>query len=149
MAPLNKALERLLVILKSCSGLAVSSLLIACTVGPFYSTTTSYPGEGAGIIEKSSVVASAPLTEDTRIVAVPVGKGFVPIPVSGSVVRHTGRVVYEIRSADGTLHILSTPELFERGTCVAWKGFADGPSRTHWSMGRVQVERIRCDAISQ
>ena len=106
--------------------------LAGCVVKMPYKYETDYPGNGVGRIEKRVDVPSSPIGN----VTVPVGKLFVKLPAPQ---RYPGRIQYQIRGNDGTLHILSSDVPFEVGSCVAFAGFADGPSRTHWSFGRVTL----------
>jgi hypothetical protein len=105
-------------------------LLAGCVTKMPYSYVTDYAGNGIGRIEKRVDVPSA------SAVTVPVRVGVTVFEIPGPV-RYPGRIQYQIRSSDGTLHVLSSDIPFEIGSCVAFAGFADGPSRTHWSFGRV------------
>jgi hypothetical protein len=126
------------------ASVAVAITAAGCTVGPYYPMKTDYPGGGLGRIEDRAVVGSAPsfYGPDGKPARIPVLVGANPTTIdSGVLYRTAGRVVYQIRDADGALHVVSTERDFEVGSCVRWAGYADGPSRTHWSMGRVQVEK--------
>ncbi len=46
---------------------------------------------------------------------------------------------YRIRDSAGVEHIVGAKEDFPFGACVRVEGYADGPSRTHWSYGRVTL----------
>lgn len=121
--------------------LGVAFVLSACTSVP-YAHDTAYPGSAFGKIEiRSQYGGTDPSVNPATVpVLVPAGKTLVLIdlPVTPvAPIRHH----YQIRSPDGTLHIVSTELDFPVGSCVAWSGYADGPSRTHWSMGRVEVMR--------
>lgn len=118
--------------------------MAGCTVGPYYPLQTDYPGTGVGRIEDRSVVESAPAFygPDGEPARIPVQVGATPTTIDSRFLYRTpGRVVYQIRTGDGTLHVVSTDRDFAVGACVHWTGYADGPSRTHWSAGRVQVEK--------
>lgn len=135
---------------KFANGVAIVLLVIlpvsGCVAPMPYSYETKYAGNGVGKIEKRVEFPSAPIAyrQDGSPATVPVliGKQFVEFPGP----RYPGRIRYEIRGNDGTLHILSSDFPVEVGACVAFAGFADGPSRTHWSFGRVRLERSKnCD----
>ena len=120
--------------------------LAACTLGPHYPRETDYPGAAAGIVEvrTESVPGPAVYGPDGRpaVAEVPV-KGY-PLPLrieTGALIRTPHYFHYQVRAKDGTLHILASDLPFEVGSCVAFSGYADGPSRTHWSLGRVTLER--------
>lgn len=119
-------------------------LLAACTASPPYSLVTDYPGTGLGKIEVRTESASGPAVvgPDGKPpdINVPVGKVFVSLP-GVAVLKIPRHFHYQIRAKDGTLHIAATESEFEVGSCVSFSGYADGPSRTHWSRGRVKVER--------
>ncbi len=118
--------------------------LVGCTVGPHYPTETAYPGSGFGKVLVVSFIESAPAFYGQD------GKPFViQIPIEGQTFqmdtallhRTPNRVDYHIQGSDGTLHIMSSTVAFPKGACIAWTGYADGPSRTHWSFGRVRMEK--------
>lgn len=113
----------------------------ACTP---YPVQTDYPGSGLGTIQARTERGGGPTAFG------PDGKPVVyRIPVIG---KNTGfqvetsgppgstSFVYEIRGVDGTVHIVGSKSPFAIGSCVAFSGYADGPSRTHWSVGRVTLE---------
>jgi hypothetical protein len=105
--------------------------------GPWHKRETDYPGEGVGIIETRT--GSGGGVSASSITLVPVGKILVPIPAGEVSTPTPGKFHYQIRSRDGTLHILANDVAFDVGTCVAFSGYADGPSRTHWSFGRTTL----------
>lgn len=105
---------------------AASLLLGACSVPPNWSTQTDYPATVVARVAKRT--------------------GFLqhsPIPIvtaSGELVRSKARIDYELRADDGTILIAQTTSDFPVGACVMLSGHADGPSRTHFSFGRAQLE---------
>ena len=118
---------------------ALLPVVLAGCVLP-YSRETPYPGSGLGKIVSRAEYGGITVSEIENGLFMPKGKSmsFSNAPkIEGAPARY----VYEVQSADGTLHIVSTRETFPVGSCVSWTGFADGPSRTHWSMGRVEVRR--------
>lgn len=124
--------------------LLIVAICTGCTFGPPYSLETDWPGSGFGRIETRAVAESAPAVygPDGKPARIPLLIGGVFVPVdSGVLYRTARRVSYQVRADDGTLHIVSSDVDIEQGACISWIGYADGPSRTHWSMGRVQVER--------
>jgi hypothetical protein len=65
------------------------------------------------------------------------------VPIGGNIPRHYH---YEVRASDGTLHLIQSEGDFAVGSCVSFSGYADGPSRTHWSRGRVTLKAAAsCD----
>lgn len=111
------------------------------------SSTTDYPGGAAGKIQSRTARGGGPIFEsDGRpplTIQVPVkGAATVPVPIPQGTYSFEGRSFnYEILDARGTLHIVQHDTLFEVGDCVEFSGYADGPSRTHWSRPRVTMER--------
>src|SRR5438067_959127 len=94
--------------------------LSACTFS--IPRETPYPGSGLGKIERGA--RSKP----------------------SLLLLYEGSFHYQIRAKDGTLHILANKVEFQIGDCVAFSGYADGPSRTHWSSGRTTLVRSTdCD----
>jgi hypothetical protein len=101
-------------------------LLVACSVPYYRSTETEYPAE---------VVARVAKRTDPQHSPIPI------VTESGEVIRSRGvRIDYELRTNDGTLLIVQTTSEFPVGTCVKLSGYADGPSRTHFSFRRAQLE---------
>jgi hypothetical protein len=121
-------------------GIATVAVMCGCVNNPPYSRETAFPGSGLGKVERRTEHGGADPTAKPQTVTVPVlmGKTYVPITV-GVTPASPRRFLYEIRASDGVLHIVSDGLDFPLGACLAWSGYADGPSRTHWSMGRVQV----------
>ena len=116
------------------------SLLASCTVAPHWSRETDWPGRGVGKVESRGESLPGPAGGPQPDIYVPVGRVLVPVPyVSPFRTSHTFH--YQIRSSDGTLHIVASETDFEVGACVEFSGFADGPSRTHWSLGRATLKR--------
>jgi hypothetical protein len=71
------------------------------------------------------------------------GEQHSPIPIvteSGEVIRSMARIDYELRTNDGLLLIVQATSEFPVGACVMLSGYADGPSRTHFSFGKAQLE---------
>ena len=105
---------------------AASLLPAACSVPPRWSTQTDYPVTVAARVAKRT--------------------GFLqhsPIPImtaSGELIRSKPRIDYELRANDGTVLIVQTTSEFPVGACVELSGYADGPSRTHFSFGRAKLE---------
>src|SRR5688572_6375233 len=104
---------------------AATALLSGC-IGPHWSRETEWPGSGLGVIELRRDHSG---TEPHAI-----GNVIVPLRIEPRSFH------YEIRSPDGTLHIVRSDTPFKVGACVKFSGHADGPSRTHWSYGRVTLE---------
>lgn len=105
---------------------AATLLLVACSVPPHSSTKTDYP---------ATVVA--------RVAKRTTGTQHSPIPMvtaSGELVRSKARIDYELQANDGTVLIVQTTSDFPVGACVMLSGYADGPSRTHFSFRRAQLE---------
>jgi hypothetical protein len=104
---------------------AIFLLLVGCSVQSHSPRETEYPATViARVANRSSVQHS-------------------PIPIvkeSGEVVRSAARVDYELRANDGTILIVQATSEFPVGACVTLFGYADGPSRTHFSFGRAQLE---------
>lgn len=105
---------------------ATSLLLVACSTPRHGSSQTDYP---------TTIVA--------RVANRTTGLQHSPIPVvkpDGELVRSKARIDYELRANDGTILIVQTTSEFPVGACVILSGYADGPSRTHFSFGRAQLE---------
>jgi len=120
---------------------SVLSLVVgACTVAPHWSKETSWPGSGVGRIENRGDSPSGPVGGPQKglpLVTV-FGEPVVRAPyVTPFRTPHTFH--YQVRSPDGTLHVIASEAEFEVGTCIAFSGYADGPSRTHWSLGRATL----------
>jgi hypothetical protein len=62
------------------------------------------------------------------------------VKADGELVRSKARIDYELRANDGTLLIVQSTSEFAIGACVMLSGYADGPSRTHFSFGRAQLK---------
>jgi hypothetical protein len=127
-------------------------ILLGCTVAPHWSNETDYPGSAIAKVVRRNDVPSTPLVEPSEkplsINIVNTRHG--PLPVvtgdGSGLVRSTARFDYELRTNDGTLLIVQSESAFEVGACLAVTGYADGPSRTHYSLGRARLERSdRCE----
>lgn len=106
-----------------------------CSLYPFYPRQTPYPGSGLGIVE--AIRESKPAPTVTYRGAPLWG----PPPFGLPAVESPHHFHYQIRDKDGTLHIVGSEVRVKVGSCVAFSGYADGPSRTHWSLSRVMLER--------
>jgi hypothetical protein len=118
--------KRLRIVSTVLSGAAF--LLLACSVPSSRRTTeTEYPAKLVARVAKRTG-----------------GEQHSPIPIvteSGEVIRSRAvRIDYELRANDGTLLIVQATSEFPVGACVMLSGYADGPSRTHFSFGRAQLE---------
>jgi hypothetical protein len=128
------------------ASLAAAVALSGCTMGMRYSTVTDWPGSGYGRVETRidrGPARCCGAMMERGVTVVPIGGVFVPIPVQPIGVNPWTTPAlshYEIRSPDGTLHIISDEKAFPEGACVAWTGYADSPARTHWSWGRVELQ---------
>lgn len=100
-------------------------LLAACSLQSQRSTETEYPATVVARVAKRTGVQHSPI---------PIATG------SGELVRSKARVDYELLANDGTLLIVQATSEFPVGACVTLSGYADGPSRTHFSLGRAQLE---------
>lgn len=127
---------------------AFSSLLLAslvgCTVRPYWSTETSYPAnEIARVVKRNGVASAAIVDPSTPLAITIVGTKHGAIPVvtgDGGIVRTTPYIHYELRTNSGEILLVQSESVFELGTCLALSGYADGPSRTHYSLGRARLE---------
>ena len=54
--------------------------------------------------------------------------------------RSKARIDYELRANDDTVLIVPTTSEFTVGACIVLSGYADGPSRAHFSFVRAQLE---------
>jgi hypothetical protein len=99
--------------------------LVACSVQPHSSRETEYPATVVARVAKRTIVQHSPI---------PIVKE------SGEVVRSSARVDYELRASDGTILVVQATSEFPVGACVRLFGYADGPSRTHFSFGRAELE---------
>lgn len=118
---------------------AAAASLCGCVAGPRYSRETDWPGSGYGRVESRTDIGRVSATEGPIVTAVPAGRGFVPLEV-GPLFYTPPLSHHEIRSSEGTLHIISSERAFPEGSCVAWSGYADAPDRKYWSWGRVELE---------
>ena len=100
-------------------------LLVACSVQSHRSTDTGYPATVVARVVKRTGVQHSPIPIVTE---------------SGEVVRGKTRIDYELRANDGTLLVVQATSEFPVGACVMLSGYADGPSRTHFSFGRAHLE---------
>ena len=126
--------------------LLIAVSLPACVVGPHYSLETNYPGTGVGIVEARSESPSTPVADLVEPKPDFGEKYSAPAALGVFIGRQIGPRTprtfhYQVRSSDGTLHIIGSEAEHEIGSCVAFSGFADGPSRTHWSSRRVTLEK--------
>ena len=119
--------------------LAAAAALSGCTGGLRYATETEWPGSGHGRVESRIDQGPSRLTESGAGAPVVVGGAVLGQVDSGAWLRTPALSHYEVRSPDGTLHIISSERAFPEGSCVAWTGYADSPARTHWSWGRVEL----------
>jgi len=116
-------------------------LFLAGCSGVYYSPITNYPGSVLGVVERKTVVGGGPIAygRDGRPLSV-------PVPVGGAVIfvpqlPSPRSFLYEVRDTEGTLHIVTYESEFDVGNCVTLTGYAEGPSRTHWSKERIKVSR--------
>jgi len=126
---------------------ALLGIVLAGGCAP-YPLQTDYSGGAVGKIQSRTERGGGPTAfgPDGKPYVAPVPVGGVVIPVESGGLPGSRSYIYEIRAADGTLHIVGSRATFEIGSCVAFSGYADGPSRTHWSVGRVTLERsTNCD----
>jgi len=129
--------------------IAAALLLTACSAQHRLPAETEYPATVVGRVAKRTVAGSSPIAEKenpTAITQTP--HSSIPIVTSsGEVIRVRPRIAYELRANDGTLLIVQATSDFPVGACVALSGYADGPSRTHFSFGRAALEPSdQCDA---
>jgi hypothetical protein len=126
--------------------LASVVVLTACAAPVPYSTETAWPGSGTGKVEARTESESGPQVVDRDGNQATLPLRFLGInrdvPLGGRIPRHFH---YQVRALDGTMHLIQSEGEFAVGSCVAFSGYADGPSRTHWSRGRVQVKGVSCD----
>jgi len=125
-------------------GLLVVSSVLSCSVPPHWTTETDYPATAIARVVKRSDIPSTPLVDPQEnppsIIIVPTRSGPILIATgSHGIARSASRIDYELRTKDGTLLVVQTSTEFPVGTCVALSGYADGPSRTHFSLGRAQL----------
>lgn len=124
---------------------SVLAVMFGATAGcaPWHQRQTDYPGEGTGIVESRTGPGGDVSARSSTLI--PVGNIFVPVPEREIVIPTPGKFRYQIRARDGTLHLVANDAAFDVGACVAFSGYADGPSRTHWSFGRtVMVKSDAC-----
>src|SRR6267143_3584786 len=131
------------------SAVAAAVVLSGCG-GPYYSRETNYRGGATGVVEKRTAVggpSTSSSDSDRRSeVPVPTGKTVIFVPAPSGPLFSPRYFTYEIRSKDGTVHIAQYDTEFEVGSCIEFSGFADGPSRTHWSRNRISMQRSdKCD----
>lgn len=134
-------------IFRRCAAASLLLFVAGCILP--YSRETPYPGSGLGKVVSRAQYGGITVSGIEEALFMPTNKSMPfrdPPKIEGSPTRFR----YEVQSADGTLHIVSTDDSFPVGSCVSWAGFADGPSRTHWSMGRVEVQRSdMCSSANQ
>src|SRR5262245_46960449 len=120
--------------------LYVSWTSVACTVRPHWSTETDYPANAIARVVSRSGVPSAPVADPSTPLSVRfVGTKYGAIPIvtgGGGLVRTTPYIHYELRTNDGRTLLVQSEVDFGLGACIALSGYADGPSRTHYSLGR-------------
>ena len=117
-------------------------LIAGCTSAPQYSVETNYPGSAVGKVEARWNSGSRPkvVNRDGSPATIPVPVGPLVVPITSGLFRTPPSTRYEIRTADGTLLLVDANEEFDVGACVRVSGYADGPSRTQWSLGRSKLE---------
>jgi len=104
---------------------------------------TEYPATVVGRVAKRTVAGSVPIVDPKENPTATTYTPHSPIPMvtsSGEVIRARPRIAYELRANDGTLLIVQAASDFPVGACVVLSGYADGPSRTHFSFGRARLE---------
>ena len=105
---------------------AASLLLVACSTPRHWSAQTGYPATiVAWVANRTTGLQHSPIPA---------------VKADGELVRSKTRIDYELRANDGTVLIVQTTSEFPVGACVMVSGYADGPSRTHFSFGRAQLE---------
>jgi len=124
--------------------LPITLALVFTGCGPRFSAT-EYTGGAIGIIESRNGIGGGPTAYG------PDGKPYVgQVPTRSGMISVPGPVAptyfqYEIREKNGALHLVQDDREFQVGSCVEFTGSADGPSRTHWSRGRVSmVQSDKC-----
>ena len=121
---------------RGCAFLCVVLVGTAGCIGGVYSRETPYPGSAKRVIISGNAAGGGFVS--------PEGPNRPPNPQGAY---HMRRYIFEVKASDGTTHIVGTQTAFSVGDCISFEGYADGPSRTHWSTGRVTVERIPCDSL--
>jgi hypothetical protein len=106
--------------------LALAGFLLA----PALLSQTGYPATAVARVTKRATEGS----RDTHHSPIPA------ITQTGEVLRSRARIDYELRANDGSVLIVQTASDFPVGACVTVSGYADGPSRTHFSFGRAKLE---------
>ena len=103
-------------------------------------THTDWPGSGYGRVESRIDQGPSRMTESGSSVPVVVGGAGLGVVDPGEWMRTPALSHYEVRSPDGTVHVISSERAFAEGACVEWTGYADSPARTHWSWRRVDLQ---------
>jgi hypothetical protein len=120
------------------------ALLGACTVRPYWPTETDYPANAIARVVKRNGIASAPIVDPSTPLSISIvgtKHGAIPfVTGDGGLVRTTPYTHYELLTNDGEILLVQSESEFALGTCVALSGYADGPSRTHYSLGRARLE---------
>lgn len=130
-------------IVRGHSALLLISTLTACAVTLRAAPEADYPGSATGRIEaRTERRPPKSIVPDRRPAdaLLPGHRVLFSVPAA-SARRIRSTFLYEIRAIDGVVHIVGSFQDFEMGACVSISGYADGPSRTHWSPGRVKLER--------
>lgn len=109
---------------------AVVLPLAVCLLPATLFPETGFPATVVARVAKRTVEGSA----DTRHSPIPV------VTETGEVARSSARIDYELRANDSTVLIVRTTSDFPVGACVTLSGYADGPSRTHFSFGKAKLE---------
>src|SRR5262245_17566707 len=104
---------------------AACLLLAGCSTPPHSLRKTDYPATIVGRVVKRTDPQHSPIPM---------------VKESGEIVRSRPRVDYELRANDGSVLIVQAAMEFPVGACVSLSGYADGPSLTHFSFGRAELE---------
>ncbi len=121
----------------------LAALLTACG-GPPLARETAYPGSGTGRVEKRTPHGGGPTVfrpDGTPGMTVYVPAGGVMVPMRMPSPEAPRYFTYEIRTRDDSLVIVQADKPLDPGACVEYSGHADGPSMSHWSLGRVTIEK--------
>ena len=129
--------------------IAAALLLTACAAQPRLPAETEYPATVVGRVAQRTVAGSVPIVDPKENPTATTYTPHSPIPMvtsSGEVIRARPRIAYELRANDGALLIVQATSDFPVGACVVLSGYADGPSRTHFSFGQARLEPSdQCD----
>jgi hypothetical protein len=109
--------------------------------GPLFMQKTEWPGSGVGKIEAKGETTTGPTVTgpggSQASVMVPISGALIMLPLGRGGSRHFD---YYLRDKNGTIHVVQSTMQFEVGDCLAFSGYADGPSRTYWTRDSVNVE---------